>query len=486
MKLEHMVPILKKMDNVGYWSVEMWGGATFDSAMRFLDEDPWERIRVISKHMPKTRLQMLLRGQNIVGYRHYPDDIVERFIELAYVNGIDVFRIFDALNDERNMRTSIKTVNRVGAIAEAAISYTISPVHNINSFVKLAAKLRDIGADIICIKDMAGLISPYDAYELVRQLKKKVGLPVHLHAHATSGMASASIIKAVEAGVDIVDTAISAMADGTSQPPTEALVAQLAGSERDTKIDLEAFTEITEYFKEVRKHYREFESAYTGVDTNVLRYQIPGGMISNLANQLKEQNALDKMNDVLAEVPRVRKDLGYPPLVTPSSQIVGTQATLNVLMGERYKMVTKETKDYIKGLYGKPPAPVDKKVIKKVIGDEKVVTERPADLLEPEFERRKNELGKLARSDEDILSYTLFPPVAREFLEKRASKKNIRTNDSLKLVEVAAIAAIISDRLSTEIKPKMVVIKEQGEGASPWSIAGRYELLGIKNSSWYI
>jgi pyruvate/oxaloacetate carboxyltransferase len=485
MKLEHMEPILKKMDSVGYWSVEMWGGATFDSALRFLNEDPWERIRVISKHMPNTRLQMLLRGQNIVGYRHYPDDIVERFVELAHANGIDVFRIFDALNDERNMRTSIKTVNRVGAIAEAAISYTISPVHNINSFVKLAAKLRDTGADIICIKDMAGLISPYDAYELVKQLKKKVGLPVHLHAHATSGMASASIIKAVEAGVDIVDTAISSMAEGTSQPPTEALVAQLTGTERDTGIDLERFTEITEYFKEVRKNYHEFESSYTGVDTNVLRYQIPGGMISNLANQLKEQDALDKMGKVLEEVPRVRKDLGYPPLVTPSSQIVGTQATLNVLMGERYKMVTKETKDYIKGLYGKPPAPVDKKVIKKIIGNEKVITKRPADLLEPEFEKLKKEIGKLAKSDEDVLSYALFPPVAKKFLGEREKRKENQLDNAFELAEIAAIAAIISDRLSTEMKPKTTIVKDRRTFESPWSIAGRYELLGIKNSSWY-
>jgi oxaloacetate decarboxylase alpha subunit len=485
MKLEHMVPILKKLDSVGYWSVEMWGGATFDSGLRFLKEDPWERIRTISKHMPNTRLQMLLRGQNIVGYRHYPDDIVERFVERAHANGIDVFRIFDALNDDRNMQVSIKTVNKVGAVAEAAISYTISPVHNIESYVKLAKKLKELGADIICIKDMAGLISPFNAYELVKQLKKKVGLPVHLHAHSTSGMATASIFKAVEAGVDIVDTAISSMSEGTSQPPTETIIAQLQGTGRDTRLDLDKFTEIAEYFRDVRKNYHEFESAYTGIDTNVLRYQIPGGMISNLAKQLKDQNALDRMDEVLAEVPRVREDLGYPPLVTPSSQIVGTQATLNVLVGERYKVVTKETKDYIKGLYGKPPAPVNKKIVKKVIGSEKPITCRPADLLKPEFLKLKKELGKLARSDEDILSYALFPPVAKEFFEQREKRKEGEAKD-FDTTEIAAIAAVISDMLTSSAKAKPTFLLPSKERVSPWATAGRHELLGLKNSYWYI
>lgn len=489
MKLEHMVPVLEKLDKIGYWSVEMWGGATFDSALRFLDEDPWERIRTIRKHMPNTRLQMLLRGQNIVGYRHYPDDIVEKFVERAHANGIDVFRIFDALNDERNMRVSIKTVNRVDAVAEAAISYTISPVHNIENYVKLALKLKSLGADIICIKDMAGLISPFDAYSLVSRLKKKVRLPVHLHAHSTSGMATASILKAVEAGVDIVDTAISSMSEGTSQPPTEAVVAQLQNTPYQTGLDLDRFTVIADYFREVRSNYSEFESTYTGIDTNVLRYQIPGGMISNLAKQLKDQNALDRMNEVLKEVPRVRMDLGYPPLVTPSSQIVGTQATLNVLTGERYKMVTKETKDYIKGLYGKPPASISDKIIKKVIGSEKRITRRPADLLKPEFDHHKKSLGKLARNDEDVLSYALFPTVALEFFERREAelkgkgKKALNEFDS---AEIAAMAAVVSEMLSSNSKVKPAFIQQTGEKGSPWATAGRYELLGIKNSSWYI
>ncbi|UCH90316.1 MAG: pyruvate/oxaloacetate carboxyltransferase [Thermoplasmata archaeon] len=483
MRLKHMEPILSRLDEVGYWSVEMWGGATFDSALRFLNEDPWERIRTIRKHMPNTRLQMLLRGQNIVGYRHYPDDIVEKFVKHAHANGIDVFRIFDALNDERNMRTSIKTVNRVGAVAEAAISYTISPVHNIESYVKLAQKLADLGADIICIKDMAGLISPFSAYELVSQLKKKVGLPVHLHAHCTSGMATASILKAVEAGVDIVDTAVSSMSEGTSQPPTETIVAQLQGTPYDTGMDLNKFTEIAEYFREVRKQYSEFESAFTGIDTNVLRYQIPGGMISNLAKQLKDQNAWERMNEVLAEGPRVREDLGYPPLVTPSSQIVGTQATLNVLVGERYKMVTKETKDYIKGLYGKPPAPIKKSIIKKVIGSEKRITCRPADLLKPEFAHHKKSLGKLAKSDEDVLSYALFPTVALEYFEKRGKAGD---NKGFDLAEVAAMAAVISEMLTTNSKPKPTFITPQGGGSDPWAMAGRAEQLGLRKSGWYI
>jgi oxaloacetate decarboxylase alpha subunit len=486
MKLEHMVPILEKLDSVGYWSVEMWGGATFDSALRFLNEDPWERIRTVRKHMPNTRLQMLLRGQNIVGYRHYPDDIVERFVERAHANGIDVFRIFDALNDERNMQTSIKAVNRVGAIAEAAISYTISPVHDIDSYVKLGKKLGGLGADIICIKDMAGLISPYTAYELVSELKKKVKLPIHLHAHCTSGMATASMLKAIEAGVDIVDTAISSMSEGTSQPPTETIIAELQGTPFDTGMDLEKFTEISEYFRNVRKEYHEFESAFTGIDTNVLRYQIPGGMISNLAKQLKDQNALDRMQEVLAEVPRVREDLGFPPLVTPSSQIVGTQATLNVLVGERYKMVTKETKDYIKGLYGKPPAPIKASVIKKVIGTEKRITCRPADLLKPEFASHKKKLGKLAQSDEDILSYALFPQVAEEFLKKRESAKD-KVGSEFEVAEIAAIAAVVSELLSANaINGREILKPAGGERASAWALAGRYEQLGLKRTGWYI
>jgi len=417
MRTEHMLPIASKLDQIGFHSVEMWGGATFDSAMRFLNENPWERIRLLKKEMPNTPFQMLLRAQNIVGYKHYPDDILERFVVRAKANGIDIFRIFDALNDVRNMKKAIEFVKREGGHVQASICYTISPMHDIPSFVKMAKELADLGAGSICIKDMAGLLAPYVAYELVSELKKAVDLPIQLHTHSTSGMGDSSLIKAADVGVDVVDTAISSIAGITSQPVTESLVASMKGTPRDTGLDLDLLAEIAGYFAEVRDSYTEFESGMKSVDVRVLRYQIPGGMLSNLITQLREQNASDKFEEVIAEVPRVRKELGYPPLVTPSSQIVGTQATLNVMFGERYKIIPQEVKNYIRGYYGRPSAPIDPEIKRKAIGDEEPIDCRPADLIPPGYEKAKEEIGDLARDEEDILSYALFPQVARRYLE---------------------------------------------------------------------
>jgi oxaloacetate decarboxylase alpha subunit len=417
MRTEHMLPVASKLDQIGFHSVEMWGGATFDSAMRFLNENPWERIRLLKKEMPNTPFQMLLRAQNVVGYKHYPDDVLERFVVRAKANGIDIFRIFDALNDVRNMKKAMGFVKREGGHVQASICYTISPVHDIASFVEMAKELSDLGADSICIKDMAGLIAPYIAYELVSELKKAVDLPVQLHTHNTSGLGDSSLIKAADAGVDVVDTAISSIAGITSQPVTESLVASMKGTPRDTGLDLDLLAEIAGYFAQVRDSYTEFESGMKSVDVRVLRYQIPGGMLSNLITQLREQNASDKFEEVIAEVPRVRKELGYPPLVTPSSQIVGTQATLNVMFGERYKIIPQEVKNYIRGYYGRSPAPIDPEIKHKAIGDEEPIDCRPADLIPPGYEKAKEEIGDLARDEEDILSYALFPQVARPYLE---------------------------------------------------------------------
>ncbi|MCL4458702.1 MAG: pyruvate/oxaloacetate carboxyltransferase, partial [Chloroflexi bacterium] len=417
LRTEDMLPIATRLDEVGYHSLEVWGGATFDTCLRFLHEDPWERLRQIKSHIRKTPLQMLLRGQNIVGYRHYPDDIVERFVAKARQNGIDIFRIFDALNDIRNMELAMKVACREGAHVQAAICYTLSPVHNIDLYVQLAKQLESLGAHSICIKDMAGMLAPYEAYELITRLKESLDLPIQLHCHYTSGMAQATYLKAAEAGIDIVDTAISTMALGSSQPPTESFVSMLRGTPRDTGLDLTLLSEIAQYFAEVRRRYRAFESEFSGVDTNVLVFQIPGGMISNLAAQLQEQGALDKMPEVLREVPQVRQELGYPPLVTPSSQIVGTQATLNVLLGKRYKVIPKEVKSYIKGLYGRPPAPVDERIRRLAIDDEETVEQRPADLLPPEYAQAAKESAAYSRSEEDVLSYALFPSIALEFFK---------------------------------------------------------------------
>ncbi len=424
MRTEDMLPIAELMDSIGYHSLEVWGGATFDSCMRFLEEDPWERLRLLKQKFKKTKLQMLLRGQNIVGYRHYADDVLQKFIHYAVKNGIDIIRIFDALNDLRNMEKAIYYTKQEGAHAQGTISYTVSPLHDIPHFIKLGKELKDLGSDSICIKDMAGLIAPYDAYELVKGLKEATGLPVQLHCHYTSGMASMAYLKAIEAGADIIDTASAAVALGSSQPPTDSFVAALKNTPYDTGLDIEKVAKVAEHFKEVRKKYNIPLEVALGVDTNVLSYQIPGGMISNLASQLAQQNASHLLNEVLQEVPRVRKELGYPPLVTPSSQIVGTQAVINVITKERYKMVITEVKNYLKGLYGKPPGPVDPDLVKKVLKDEKPYEGRPADLLEPQVEKAREEIKEYITQEEDVLSYILFPQVALPFFKARAAKGN--------------------------------------------------------------
>ncbi len=421
MRTEDMLPIAQKLDAVGYWSLEVWGGATYDTCLRFLKEDPWERLRALREAMPNTRLQMLLRGQNIVGYRHYADDVLEKFIERSAANGIDVFRIFDALNDVRNIDRAIQEVKANGKHAEAAISYTVSPVHSLDRFVELAKRMEDLGTDTLCIKDMAGLLAPLDAYKLIRRLKTAVKVPIHLHTHYTSGMASMASLMAIMAGLDMLDTAISPLSGGTSHPPTETLVAALRGTPYDTGLDLRRLEPIADHFRTVRRKYSQFESDFTGVDAEILTSQIPGGMLSNLAAQLTEQNALDRMKEVLEEVPRVRKEMGYPPLVTPTSQIVGTQATLNVLTGERYQVITNETKNYFLGLYGKAPGPVDREVQAKAIGDEEPIRGRPADRLEPEFEKLADSFPETAATLEDQLSFVLFPAIARDFFEERAT-----------------------------------------------------------------
>jgi len=422
MRTEDMLPILEEMDRAGYWSIEAWGGATFDTCLRFLKEDPWERLRQLKAGLKKTPIQMLLRGQNILGYRHYPDDVLRKFIDRAAHNGVGVFRIFDAMNDLRNVRVAIEHTVRIGAHAQGAISYTTSPVHTSALFVEQAQRLAEMGCQSLVIKDMAGLLDPDTAFHLVSEIKRKVALPLHLHSHATSGMASMTMLKGIEAGLDGLDTAISPLAEGTSHPTTEAMVAAINGTPGiSTGIKLDSLSPIADHFRQVRKRYKRFESAFNGVDPRVLINQIPGGMISNLANQLREQGALDRMDEVLAQIPVVREDFGYPPLVTPTSQIVGTQAVLNVLTGEEYKVITTETKNYLKGLYGKPQGIIDEEVRKKAIGDEGVVTCRPADLLEPEMDKLTRELGDRARSTEDVLSYALFPQIALEYFEERAS-----------------------------------------------------------------
>ena len=422
MRLEDMLPICPKLDAVGYWSLECWGGATFDACVRFLKEDPWERLRKLREALPRTRLQMLLRGQNLLGYRHYSDDVVRAFVARAAANGMDVFRIFDALNDLRNLKTAIEATKAAGKHAQGTICYTQSPVHSVEGFVEMGRELAAMGCDSIAIKDMAGLLTPFVTADLVKALKDAVDLPLHLHSHATSGLSDMCHLKAIENGCDTVDTAISSMAGGTSHPPTESLVAALRGTPFDTGLDLEALQEIGMYFYEVRKRYHQFESAFTGVDTRVQVNQVPGGMISNLANQLKEQNALDRMPEVLEEIPRVRKDLGYPPLVTPTSQIVGTQAVINVLTDKRYQSITNEVKLYLQGRYGRAPAPVNPTLQQQAIGNEEPVECRPADLLKPEMERLTHDIGTLAQSEEDVLTFAMFPEIGRSFLEHRAAR----------------------------------------------------------------
>ncbi|NKN34513.1 sodium-extruding oxaloacetate decarboxylase subunit alpha [Marichromatium bheemlicum] len=421
MRTEDMLPICPKLDAIGFWSLECWGGATFDACVRFLKEDPWERLSRLREALPNTRLQMLLRGQNLLGYRHYSDDVVRAFVTRAAANGMDVFRIFDALNDLRNLETAITATKAAGKHAQGTICYTVSPAHDTAGFVRMGRELAEMGCDSIAIKDMAGLLTPFATAELVKALKDSVELPLHLHSHATSGLAAMCHLKAIENGCDTIDTAISAFASGTSHPPTESLVAALRGTEYDTELDLEAVQEVGVYFHQIRKKYHQFESDFTGVDTRVQVNQVPGGMISNLANQLREQNALDRMEAVLAEIPKVRKDLGYPPLVTPTSQIVGTQAVLNVLTDKRYETITNEVKGYLQGRYGQAPAAVDAELQRQAIGNAEAIDCRPADLLEPELARLKGEIGALASSEEDVLTYAMFPEIGRGFLEQRAA-----------------------------------------------------------------
>ena len=422
MRLSDMLPALAQLDEIGYWSLECWGGATFDSCMRFLDEDPWERLRVLRRNLPNTRLQMLLRGQNLLGYKHYADDVVDAFVKASVKNGIDVIRIFDALNDIRNLEASVRASKKYGAHVECAISYTISPVHNEAYFVELAGRMEEMGADSICIKDMANLLLPYDAYSLVKALKEKIRVPIHLHTHNTTGTGDMTYLKAAEAGVDIVDCALSPFANGTSNPSTEALVATMKGKERDTGLDLEKLSGAAKHFRTVADRMKAegtLDPKVLNVDVKTLLYQVPGGMLSNLIKQLKDAGKEDKLYEVLAEVPRVRKDCGYPPLVTPTSQIVGTQAVMNVLTGERYKMVPKESKALFAGEYGQVPGEVDEEVRAKVLGGAPVITCRPADLIEPEMEKLREETASFAKSEEDVLSCALFPQVAPKFIEKR-------------------------------------------------------------------
>ena len=432
MRLEDMLPACELLDEIGYWSLECWGGATFDACMRFLNEDPWERLRALKAAMPKTKLQMLLRGQNLLGYKHYADDVVDMFIKKSIENGIDVVRVFDALNDIRNIDRSMKAIKAYGGICEAALSYTTSPVHNEEYFVDLAARLEEAGADVICIKDMANLLLPYDAFNLVKALKAKVSIPIHLHTHNTAGTGDMTNLMAVMAGVDIVDCALSPMANGTAQPATEALVATLAPTERDTGLDLQKMSAAAAHFRKIANRMKDegiLDPKVLSVDPNTLLYQVPGGMLSNLLSQLKQANAEDKLYEVLAEIPEVRKDFGYPPLVTPTSQIVGTQAVMNVLVGERYKMVPKESKGLLRGEYGALPAPVNEEVRRKCIGDDEVITCRPADLIAPELEKLVAEAKEsgLAKCMEDVLSLAMFPQVATKFLEERNNPKKEET-----------------------------------------------------------
>ncbi len=476
MKTEDMLPIAEKMDQVGFHSMEVWGGATFDAPLRFLKENPWERLRQLRAAIKKTKLQMLLRGQNIVGYRHYPDDTVRKFVELAAKNGIDIFRIFDALNDPRNMETAIKAVHKAGAHAQLSFSYTISPVHNVETFVEQAKILEAMGADSICIKDMAGLLSPFIACELVTRLKEEIQVPIQLHSHYTSGMASMAYLEAIQAGVDVVDTAISSLAQSTSQPPCESMVAVLEGTPWDSKLDLDLLSEIAQYIHDVRDRYEAYECGLVGVDTNVLQFQVPGGMMSNLVNQLREQNALDRLQDVLDEVPRVRKELGYPPLVTPSSQIVGTQATLNVLLGKRYKTIPEEVKQYVRGYYGRPPAPIDPKIQKLVIGDEEPITCRPADLLEPAIPKARAELKGVTKKMEDIIAYILFPQPALEYFEHR------KEQEALAELTPNLLAAVTATLIELQPKqPGMPIIRRPNtNGSNPWVLAGRRDAMGFE------
>jgi len=486
MRTRDMLPIAEKLDKVGFFSLEVWGGATFDSCIRYLNEDPWERLRSLKEIIKDTPLQMLLRGQNLVGYRHYADDVVVKFVEKAAENGIGVFRIFDAVNDIRNMEVSIKTAKKCGAHVQGTISYTTSPVHTNEAFVEFAHELASLECDSLCIKDMAGLIAPNDAYTLIKSLKKEVGLPVDLHSHSTSGMALMSYMAACKAGVDILDTAISPFAGGTSQPPTETVVAGLKETKWDTGLDLAKLIDIKAYFEEIKEKYRGIlDPISEKTDTRVLVYQVPGGMLSNLVSQLKEQNAIDRFDEVLEEMPRVREDLGYPPLVTPTSQIVGTQAVLNVLMGERYKVIPKEVKEYVRGMYGRSPAQINKEIMVKVLGDEQPITCRPADLLEPELARLEEEARKLGlvKKEEDVLTYALYPQVASKFLRGDAVEEEL-TPAVQNLVQARARpvynqfkVVVDGEVFQVEVEPTGEMVIQENKPAPLPSVEG-----GIKSS----
>ena len=431
-RIDDMLPIAAKLDEIGFWSLESWGGATFDACIRYLGEDPWDRIRELKKAMPNTPQQMLFRGQNILGYRHYADDVVEKFVERAATNGVDVFRVFDAMNDMRNIEVALKAVKNVGKHAQGTISYTISPVHNVETWVAQGKLIEDMGADSIAIKDMAGLLHPYDGFELVKRLKASCDIPIHMHCHATTGLSTSTILKCVEAGIDNVDTSISSMSMTYGHSPTESVVAMLKGTDRDTNLNIEKLEEVAAYYRQVRKKYAQFEGALRGVDSRILVAQVPGGMLTNMESQLKEQGAADKLDEVLEEIPRVREDLGFIPLVTPTSQIVGTQAVINVLTGERYKSVSKETAGILKGEYGKTPAPVNKELQTRVLEGGEAISCRPADLLEPEVDTLTQELQQLAKEKsvdlakgeaemDDVLTYALFPQIGLKFLENRGN-----------------------------------------------------------------
>lgn len=437
MSTDDMLPIVETLDQAGYYALEMWGGATYDSAIRYLNEDPWERLREIRERTKNTKLQMLLRGQNLIGYRHYADDIVDKFIEKAVENGIDVFRIFDALNDTRNMQASLDAVKKHGGHAQLTICYTTSDVHTIEYFTDLAKELIEMGADSICLKDMAGILTPAVARKIIPALKEVINVPLDVHTHATAGVASMTYFESVEAGADIIDTALSPLGGGTSQPPTESLVLTLEELGIDTQINMDKVQEAVDYFKKIRDKYLEsgdLDPVMMFTDPRALIYQVPGGMLSNLYSQLQGAGASDRYQEVLEEVPNVREDLGFPPLVTPMSQMVGTQAVFNVLTGERYKMVPNEIKDYLRGQYGKTPAPVDEEFRQSIIGDDEVITDRPADHLEPEFETLREELGDLARTDEDVLTYALFPEVGKQYLENKYNP--VQEEDSDEVIKI--------------------------------------------------
>ena len=461
MRIEDMLPACEILDSVGYWSLECWGGATFDSCMRFLKEDPWERLRALRKAIPNTKLQMLFRGQNILGYKHYADDVVDAFCRKSIENGIDIIRIFDALNDVRNLEQAIKSTKKYGGMVEATLSYTISPIHSEEYFVKLAQELEQMGADVICVKDMANLLLPMDAYSLIKRLKETVNVPIHLHTHNTSGTGDMVYLMAAYAGVDIVDTALSPMANGTAQPSTESLVATLQGTVRDTKLDMGKMSDAAAHFRKVAQRLKDtgsLDPKVLNVDTNTLLYQVPGGMLSNLISQLKQANKEDQYYEVLAEIPRVRKDFGYPPLVTPSSQIVGTQAVMNVIMGERYKVFPKESKAMLKGEYGTLPGEVNEEVRAKAgIKPETVITCRPADLLEPEIEKYRTQYADIAKSDEDVLSLALFPQVAPDFLKWRDDPNHEKPVDEV--VKPAAPKQEAPKQAEPEIRELIVEYK---------------------------